>query len=93
MTGSTKEELPDIGALVRAETHVENPLEVMGTVADGDPRVSVTLNSAGQVGDSAFSVSFDPSTERTLAEMLERRADYAEEYAEYKRDQRDGFEE
>lgn len=81
-----KEEAPDCGAYIRADTHIENGLVVLGTAVDGSPHVSISLDSGAGVQDSAISLSFDPDTARVLAEMLERRADYAEEYAEAARD-------
>jgi hypothetical protein len=79
----TKEDLADVSALVTAKSHAEKRLEVTGRGRGGEPEVSVTFPSQveGEFDTSSFTFTLPADRARDLAEALERRAEYAEEYA------------
>lgn len=82
----SKETVEDVSAYIQADTHVEQPLEVLGSASSGgEPRVSIGMKSAFGLNDAGFSIGLSPETARDLAERLKDRADYAEEYAAAKR--------
>ena len=83
-----KSSVPGGGALARAEKRIDGEMEILGSETDGEPSVSVTLQSGG-LSDTSVVLSFSPDTARELAEELEAQAAHSEQWAAYTREHRD----